>query len=321
MAEKKGSQNEKNENIEIPVGKYLENLRENPWIISTFAFAVLLIVVIAVNLGGSGGANIEKVGSEVINFINSNPSIEGQVSLVSSSIESELYRFNLNYQGQDLVVYTTQDGKLLIDTVYPLSSDLTDVQPTEGVLESQKSADDDAVLGDPNAPVTIVEFSDYQCPFCRKFWTDTLPQLKEEYIDTGRAKLVYRDYPVEQLHPAAQFSAEAAECAREKGGDAAYYKMHDKIFEEQNILDGGQKDSPVTRTVQYSESDVKAWAKEIGYDIDSCLDSGKYEAEVIKDLNDGGQIGTPTFFINGIKLEGAQPYAAFKQVIDNALAQ
>ncbi len=184
------------------------------------------------------------------------------------------------------------------------------------------SADDDPVLGDKDASVEIIEFSDYQCPFCRKFWTETLPSIQKDYIGTGKVKFVYRDFPL-GFHPAAILSAEAANCAREKGGDDAYFKMHDKIFQEQNILDGGDANTgPVQSTVQFTAEDIKSWAKEIGYDIDSCLDSGKYKDEIQKDLNDGssaGVQGTPGFFVNGKPVSGAQPYSVFKQLIDSEL--
>ena len=211
------------------------------------------------------------------------------------------------------------------------------------------SEDDDPVLGKKDAPVTIIEFSDYQCPFCRKFWQDTLPSIKKDYIDTGKVKLVYRyfathiksltgfnqikanyidtgkvnlvfrDFPLTSLHPMAVVSGEAAECARDVGGsDEAYFKMHDKIFAEQNKLDGGS----VSSTVQFTNEDIKKWAKEIGYDIGSCIDSVKYKDEIQKDIADGGSggvSGTPAFFVNGQLVSGAQPYSAFKQIIDAEL--
>jgi len=186
------------------------------------------------------------------------------------------------------------------------------------------SVDDDAVLGDKNAPVTIIEFSDYQCPFCRKFWTETFNQIKKDYIDTGKVKFVYRDFPLASIHPAAEPAAEAANCVREKGGDEAYYKMHDKIFQEGNKIDGGDPiTGPVKGTAQFGATELKKWAKDLGYNIDSCLDSGKYASEVQKDLADGqaaGGQGTPYFVINGKPLNGAQPFSAFKQVIDAELA-
>ena len=182
----------------------------------------------------------------------------------------------------------------------------------------QVSVDDDPVLGDNDAPVTIIEFSDYQCPFCRKFWQETLPRIERDYIANGQVKLVYRDFPL-GFHDGAIPYASAASCARDEGGDEAYFKMHDKIFEEQNVLDCGS----VSTTVQYVGLDtLKQWAKDIGYNIDSCLDSNKYADEIQKDLSDGaasGVQGTPGFFINGKPLSGAQPYSVFKQMIDSEL--
>ena len=200
-------------------------------------------------------------------------------------------------------------------------------QPTqqEPTTASAK-VDDDAVLGDKNAPITIIEFSDYQCPFCRKFWTETFLQLEKDYIDTGKVKLVFRDFPLTSLHPMATPAAEAAECVKEKGGDEAYFKMHDKIFSEQNILDSGNPTGAVTKTIVYTNDDLKKWAKDLGYDIGSCLDSGKYKNEILKDTADaqsaGGQ-GTPFFVImksgdsEGTPLSGAYPYDTFKQIIDS----
>ena len=183
--------------------------------------------------------------------------------------------------------------------------------PTEPSVVSA-SVDDDAVLGDKKAKVTIIEFSDYQCPFCAIFFSQTFSQIKSQYIDTGKVKLVFRDFPLTSIHPMAQPAAEAAECVREKGKDVAYWKMHDKIFENQQAL---------------SVDNLKAWAKELGYDISSCLDSGKFRAEVQKDMSDaqasGGQ-GTPYFVIigsdgKGTPLSGAQPFANFQQVIEAKL--
>jgi len=100
--------------------------------------------------------------------------------------------------------------------------------------------------------------------------------------------------------------------------------MHDKIFQKQNVLDGGDANNgPVKSTVQFAGDDLKTWAKEIGYNIDSCLDSGKYANEIQKDLSDGssaGVQGTPGFFVNGKPVSGAQPYSVFKQLIDRELA-
>ncbi len=212
------------------------------------------------------------------------------------------------------VFFTTGDSTTTTGAAVNVPTNNVPSQPAKVDVD----VDDDAVLGDKKAPVTIVEFSDYQCPFCRKFWQDTYPQLKKEYIETGKVKLVFRDFPL-SFHAMAMPSAIAAECIREKGGDTAYWKYHDKLFQEQNTLDGGS----VKSTVQYTNEDLKAWAKSVGYDISSCLDSQKYKSEVEKDMAEGqsfGASGTPAFFVNGRLISGAQPFANFKQIIDAELA-
>jgi len=179
-------------------------------------------------------------------------------------------------------------------------------QPLKQPEAVQVSEDDDASLGNANAPVKIVEFSDYQCPFCARFYSDTLPDLKKNFIDTGKAKFVYRDFPL-SFHKEAQKAAEATECAEEQG---KFWEMHDKIFENQGAI---------------GVDSLKTYASELGLDtnqFNSCLDSGKYASEVQKDFSDGkaaGVSGTPTFFVNGKKLVGAQPYEAFEQIINQEL--
>jgi len=168
------------------------------------------------------------------------------------------------------------------------------------------SEDNDPFKGDPNAPVVMIEFSDFECPFCGRFYSQTLSQIEEKYINTGKVKLVYRDFPL-SFHPNAQKAAEAGECANEQG---KFWELHDTIFENQNAI---------------SVSDLKGYAAGLGLNTSqftSCLDSGKYAGEVASDIADGtaaGASGTPTFFINGQILVGAQPFSAFEQVIEAEL--
>tara|TARA_Y100000310_G_C20694141_1_gene824277 strand:+ start:3074 stop:3781 length:708 start_codon:yes stop_codon:yes gene_type:complete len=179
--------------------------------------------------------------------------------------------------------------------------------PSEQPAVVKATIDDDAVLGDPDAPVTIIEFSDYQCPFCARFWSQTLPQLKSEYIDTGKVKLVFRDFPLTSIHPLAMSASEATECVREQGGDDAFWDMHDQIFGNYQEI---------------SLANLKSWAQDMGYDIGSCLDDGDFKAEVQKDLKDAtaaGGRGTPYFVVNGKALSGAQPFSAFQQAIEAEL--
>lgn len=189
-----------------------------------------------------------------------------------------------------------------------------DVQPTPKQQPSKldpsridASIDDDPIKGSKDATVTIIEFSEYQCPFCEKFFTQTLPLIEKNYINTGKARLVFRDFPL-GFHQYAQKAAEAAECADEQG---KFWEYHDTLFKNQGSLE---------------ITSLKNYAKDLALDettFNDCLDSGKMTAEVQKDIEDGskyGVTGTPTFFINGIKLVGAQPYSAFQQVIDKEIS-
>lgn len=187
------------------------------------------------------------------------------------------------------------------------------VRPSQEAVEAPKIdmkqlADDDHFKGDDNAPVVIVEFSDFECPFCTRFYSETLALIEETYINTGKVKFVYRDFPL-SFHPNAQKAAEAAECAGEQD---KYYEMHDKLFEEG--VNGGV-------------NSFKQFASDIGLDtnkFNECLDSGEMASEVQKDMQDGSAVGirgTPGFIINGQLVSGAQPFSNFKQVIDAELAK
>ena len=171
-------------------------------------------------------------------------------------------------------------------------------------------------LGRADAPVTIVEFSDYQCPFCQRFFATTLPALKKDYIETGKVRYVFRDYPIDQLHPHARKAAEAAHCA---GEQQKYWEMHDRLFQQQNAL----------ALPQLSEH-----ARSLGLDVatfDACLSSGRHAARVergVTDAAEAGVQGTPGFvigrtidgdLIEGTPVRGAQPLDAFRQIIDRAL--
>ena len=178
------------------------------------------------------------------------------------------------------------------------------------------SVDDDPVLGNANAKVTIIEFGDYQCPSCRLFWREIEPRLKKEYVDTGKVKLVFRDFPIKEIHPDATAAAMAAQCAADQG---KYWEYHDRLFREQ---DKGTDD-----VVRFKAADLKKWGAAIRLDaaaFNACIDSARYQDEVAKDYADGiavGIQGTPTFFINGRFVGGAQSFPVFKKIIDEELAR
>lgn len=192
------------------------------------------------------------------------------------------------------------------------SSQIDRVETTPEIVEIEEN-EDDHFIGDPNAPVTIVEYSDFECFFCMRFYDETLPKLKSEYIDTGKVKLVYKDLPIPSLgHENAITAALGAECAFDQGGNEAYFAMHDLIFDKQLAQIG----SP-------TRDNLIAWAGEIeGIDAEkltTCIDNNESIDRVTADVAEAESLGfrgTPSFVINGQQVVGAQPYDVFKNVIE-----
>jgi protein-disulfide isomerase len=164
------------------------------------------------------------------------------------------------------------------------------------------------IKGDEDAPVTITEWSDFECPFCTRFYEQTYPQIVEEYVETGKVKFVYRHFPL-NFHPNAQKAAEASECALEQD---KFWEMHDVLFE---------------KGVSGGVASFKQYAKDLGLDTEEfndCLDSGRMADEVADDMSQGqnaGIRGTPGFLINDQLISGAQPFENFKTVIEAELAK
>lgn len=164
--------------------------------------------------------------------------------------------------------------------------------------------DKDPRSGSPDAPITIVEFSDFQCPYCSRV-LDTMKQVKDTYGD--KVSVVFQNTPL-PMHKDAPKAAEAGQCAHDAG---KFWELHDLMFTNQQAL---------------SVDDLKKYARQIGIDgdaFDTCLDSGKYADDVAADMAEGaavGVTGTPAFFINGQFLNGAQPFEKFKEAIDSELA-
>lgn len=206
---------------------------------------------------------------------------------------------------------------------------LKDLEEIKKFLRSlgQPQAPQEAVLnltdapfrGQQNARLTLVEFSDYQCPFCARHVMQTLPQIVNEYVKTGKLKYFRRDFPLESIHPVAAKAAEAAHCAGEQG---KYWEMHDRLVANVRSLDAKA---------------MPELAKAIGLDaarFQQCYDSGKYAARVRSDASEGlraGVSGTPMFFMGPTTsnlgawkatraLMGAVPYSEFKEALDSLLA-
>ncbi|MBX7214744.1 MAG: thioredoxin domain-containing protein [Thermoflexales bacterium] len=167
-------------------------------------------------------------------------------------------------------------------------------------------------LGKADAPVTLVEYSDFQCPYCLRHYTDTQAKLIAEYVNTGKVKIVFKNFPIPELHPQAMQAAVAAECAADQGKFWAY---HDVLF----ARFGAQ-------SVDYSAAGLSGYATGMSLDkekFENCLRDDKIVARINADRQEGSRLGvrgTPTFFVNGQALVGAQPYTVFKQVLDSALA-
>lgn len=196
------------------------------------------------------------------------------------------------------------------------------VQPpstTSGVA----SVDDDAVLGNKNAPVTIIEFSDYECPFCKRHFDQAHQELVKKYIETGKAKLVFRDFPLSFHEPMASKEAVAANCAKAQGGDKKYFEFHDEIFKRTTSNGNGLDDTKIQKIASDLNLSIGTFT--------TCLSNKAMQEEVKKDIADGsaaGASGTPTFLIGkttndgnikGDLLVGAQPFAAFQAIIDPLL--
>ncbi|HSH03999.1 MAG TPA: DsbA family protein [Anaerolineae bacterium] len=191
------------------------------------------------------------------------------------------------------------------------------VAPAMGPTPVTLQGETITAMGDPNAPVTIVEFSDYQCPFCLRHFQQTMPALKRDYIDTGRVYYVFKDFPIPSLHPIAPRVHEAALCAGEIGGQEIYWQVHDRLFLTQQ--EWGSKSGVGLDDILVSLIAAEGVAEA---DLQECLASGHNAALVQADMAEGRGLrvsGTPSFFVNGYPVVGAQPYQVFQQVI--ALAE
>ena len=296
-----------------------------------FVARPLLVPEASPSIDARIGGELEPIQSEI-------QALSQQVNELQSSIEEQ--RSTLETQGQtlaDLRSSRNENMSQLTEQFNTLSSRFDELQSTlEGVLDlaqqngdsdssgdssgsgqqqpdpASVTPDDDPALGDPDAPVTIIEFSDFQCPYCRQFEQQAFPQIKSEYIDTGKVRLVFRDFPLTQIHPNALPAAIAAECAHNQD---AFWPMHNRLFANQS--EWGQSNNPNEVFFEYGE--------EIGLDMQpfrQCVENRETLQEISGDFQDGvdgGVRGTPAFFMGGEMLSGAQPFSAFQQRIESLL--
>jgi protein-disulfide isomerase len=162
-------------------------------------------------------------------------------------------------------------------------------------------------LGAAGAPVTIIEFSDFQCSYCKRFWADTLPKLRDAYIDQGQVRFIYRHFAILGKH--SEQAAQAAECASDQ---RKFWEYHDQLFKNQGGL-------------AFSEARLRQYAREIGLNVDAfstCLGSGKHKDKVERETTAAAYLGgrgTPFFIVNQRHLVGAQPFDVFRKAIDEEL--
>jgi protein-disulfide isomerase len=220
--------------------------------------------------------------------------IKGEQAQVREQIRAFLQNQKLAAKREEFLTSLRSQAKI-VDNLKPPAAARVEV-----------SVDGAPFRGLANSPVTIVEFSDFECPFCKRAHP-TLMQLLEKYA--GKVKLVYRDFPLESIHPQARRAAEAARCANDQG---KFWDYYDTLF---------------TESPKLAPDDLKRYAAQAGIDVkkfDDCLSGGVHKTALQKDIDEGtrlGVTGTPAFFINGRPLTGAQPVEAFARIIDEELAR
>jgi protein-disulfide isomerase len=227
------------------------------------------------------------------------------------------------YENFELAVELAEQGEL--DDVITaqarqayeaMLAQLAPPQPAEPIEVPLENA---YAIGDPNAPVTIVEYTDFQCPFCARHTLQTFAQIEKNMVESGQVRYVFKDLPLTSIHPQAALAAEAARCAgaQDTTGQEAYVNMHNALFENQQAWSG-----------QANAADLFAdYAVEIGLDRDSfatCLENHEFESAVRADMQEAMQLGitgTPAFVINGHLVSGAQPYEVFEQAVEALISE
>jgi len=211
------------------------------------------------------------------------------------------------YVGGEVTTDTTTNTGTVAgvdDAADPTPTPTPSADPTPTVSDVEVRADD-YIRGDKNAPVTLIEWSDFECSFCARVFP-IIEQVLEEY--EGQVRLIYRHFPL-SFHTNAQKAAEASECAGDQG---KFWEMHDIMFENQSSI---------------AVDDLKGYAKELGLNtstFDDCLDNDTHAQKVKDDFTEGTQVGvngTPATFVNGTMISGAQPFESFAAAIDAALAE
>jgi protein-disulfide isomerase len=276
----------------------------------------VLALVVAAGCGGSGGraASDETIGQRVVEYFGKAVTTPGVTFKVTKIEPAEMPGWRkghleaaLGEQKQDVLFYVSDDGRYLFRGE---AVDLT-LDPFMALMQKMK-LDGEPSRGPADAKVTVVEYSDFQCPYCGRAWEIFEKEVYPQYKD--KVRFVFKQMPLTQIHPWAEDAAVATECAHQQGNDQ-FWKLYDGLFSQQ---------------AQITKENLPAKAEEIatagGLDVPRLRDclAGRKTLDAVKtDQAEAAAVGvnsTPTFFVNGRRVQGAQDAAAFKQAIDEALA-
>lgn len=230
----------------------------------------------------------------------------GAVAALAVRAIGETYQ---RFQSSPLKTFATS---LRNSTTSPASPPALKKDTGQGGDKTISIAIDDPIMGNPNAPVAMTEYGDFQCYFCGQFARDTEPKVRKDYVETGKVKYIFKN-----MAAIGKESVDAAAAALCAGDQGKYWEYHDNLFLNQYSENKGE----------FSSGNLEKIASDLSLNrdlFDSCFDTRKYEAKVRSETEEGkrlGVTGTPTFFINGQQVFGDQPYAVFKTVIDDKLSE
>lgn len=307
---------------------FFHNVRSNPWMLSTIVLILLLgFMVVAGGITGNAvfSGSKSSVGETTLEYLNAQ--VGGGVVLKSVEEESGLYKVTVVYEGQDIPVYVTKDGKNLVSSLVPLDGSASTTTPTSGPVDiDYTKLSHEPSIGSADAPVTIVEFSDFSCPFCgaasgaseeyvaymkqnNPSWESPVQGIMENYVKSGKVRFILAYFPGHGTGVQAQL---VGWCLNEQSSDA-FWKYHDLVFAVQDKTDDLEA--------------MKALAKQAGGNantLNACLTAKKYDSYIQSDTDYGRSIGvsgTPAFYVNGQLVSGAVPFSDIQATIEAELAK
>ncbi len=299
------------------------------WQFLTAISVILLVVSIATSgfrTSNSNALSEGQISDKIEKFVNENL-LQGQATATVKNVKeiNGIYLLSLDVNGQAFETYATKDGSLFFPQAIKTSVAVNEAgqEDSSGKSPDLVEVGNAPIKGVGDAPVTIIEFSDLSCPYCAAAagknqdaidylkskdasWEAPLPRIFEDYVETGKVRFAFKYFPG---HGTGENAMKLALCADEQG---RFWEVHDVFFENQNLVEDAGA--------------LKELAAGIGVDreeLEACYESGKYDSRLVSDGNEGraaGVSGTPTFFINGKVVSGAQSFSVFKQMIEAELS-